>query len=132
MTYINSTTRFLRFTVEHSTDKVNFLDLTVYKNAQGTLETAIYRKPLSRNTLLRADSHHPKQLIKNIPIGQFLRLRRNCSSDAEFEQGAIEMSKCFHNRGYSAGDISTAYQRAKSAQRSHLHRGFASPRNSLT
>ncbi|KAG5281304.1 hypothetical protein AALO_G00069700 [Alosa alosa] len=79
--YINSTTPFLRFTVEHSTDNVNFLYLTIYKNSQRGLETSIYRKPLSRNTLLRADSHHPKQLIKNIPIGQFLQLRRNCSSE---------------------------------------------------
>lgn len=120
MAYINSTTSFLRFTVEHSTDNINFLDLTIYKNSQGGLGTSIYRKPLSRNTILRADSHHPKQLIKNIPIGQFLRLRRNCSNDAEFERGAVEMIERFRNRGYTENDISAAYERARSTQRSHL------------
>lgn len=68
MEYINCTTPFLRFTSEQSPEKVDFLDLTILKNAQGDLETTIYRKPLSRSTLLRADSHHPKRLIKNIPI----------------------------------------------------------------
>ncbi len=82
--FINSTTDFLRFTMEYSTQKINFLDLTIYKNEFGGLDTTIYRKPLSRNTLLRADSHHPKQLINNIPIGQFLRLKRKCSTDDEF------------------------------------------------
>lgn len=68
MDYINDTTPFLRFTSEHSADKIDFLDLAILKNANGDLETTIYRKPVSRNTLLRADSHHPKRLLKNIPI----------------------------------------------------------------
>lgn len=120
MEYINNTTPFLRFTSEHSTEKINFLDLTILKKSNGELETTIYRKPLSRNTLLRANSHHPKNLIKNIPIGQFLRLKRNCTNEADFENKAMEMAHRFRERGYAQTDISSAYQRARTTNRAHL------------
>lgn len=42
--------------------------------------------PLSRNTLLSADSGHPEHVTSDIPVGQFLRLRRICSDEGEFQQ----------------------------------------------
>lgn len=68
--YVNSKSDFLSFTAEYDLNKVNFLDLSVYKDTKMYLCTTIYRKPLSRNTLLRAESNHPKHLLKNIPVGQ--------------------------------------------------------------
>ncbi|XP_049904368.1 uncharacterized protein LOC126392789 [Epinephelus moara] len=118
--YINSTTQYLRFTVEQSNERVNFLDLTIYKKMRGGLDSTIYQKPLSRNTLLRADSHHPKQLIKNIPTGQFLHLKRNCSTDEEFELKADEMTESFRSKGYKEHDIRAAYQRARRTDRARL------------
>lgn len=51
-------------------------------------------KPLSRNTLLKAESNRPKQLIHNIPIGQFLRLLRNWSTVLQdFQSKAVEMKE---------------------------------------
>ncbi|OCT57051.1 hypothetical protein XELAEV_18004055mg [Xenopus laevis] len=50
------------------------------------------RKPTATNTLLAASSHHPLSLIKGIPIGQFLHIRRNCTDEKTFEIQAKELS----------------------------------------
>lgn len=41
--------------------------------------TCTSRKETAANTLLRADSHHPIWLKDGIPVGQFLRIKRNCT-----------------------------------------------------
>ncbi|CAJ0919146.1 unnamed protein product [Ranitomeya imitator] len=40
-------------------------------------------------------------MIRSVPVGQFLRLRRICSSDADFEARADELRQRFVARGYS-------------------------------
>ena len=67
----------------------------------GLIHTSIFRKDTDRNTILRAESFHPKNLISNIPFGQFQRLRRICSSDTDFESQAQAMSNRFAERGYN-------------------------------
>ncbi len=105
---INSTTHSC-FTAEHSEGQFFRLN---HLHKCSRLDSTIYQKLLSRNTLLRADSHHPQQLIKNIPVGQFLSLKRNCSTDEEFEVKAAEKCERFQNRGYKENDTRAAYQRA--------------------
>lgn len=39
--------------------------------------------------MLRADSHHPPRLKKEIPVGQFLRIKRNCTKTSEFRKEKI-------------------------------------------
>lgn len=57
--------------------------------------TSLYRKPLSGNTLLLDQPGHPRHTIKGIPVGQFLRVRRICSSDTAFEHEAASLYKRF-------------------------------------
>lgn len=117
--YLNSTTNYLSFTMEQNDSSIHFLDLTLFKGEDNSIGS-IFRKPLSRNTLLKADSNHQKQLIQNIPIGQFLRLRRNCSNIMDFQCKAIEMKDRFQQRGYPTSKISLAYQRALGTERESL------------
>ena len=118
--YVNSTTRYLTFTLEFNDKEINFLDLTIFKSKDGLFDTTIYRKPLSRNTLLRANSNHSKQLIRNIPIGQYLRLRRNCSATSDFKLKAAELTNRFVERGYNQVDLDAAYHRALNTDRTSL------------
>lgn len=118
--YANSVDSHLSFTEEHSVVSVNFLDLTIYKDAGNTLQSTIFRKPLSRNTLLKADSNHPSVLKRNIPVGQFLRLKRNCSTDVEFVNKSLEMKERFLQRGYNVADITSAIERARLTDRKSL------------
>ncbi|XP_056416138.1 uncharacterized protein LOC130357468 [Hyla sarda] len=57
------------------------------------------------------------------PICQFLRARRLCSTEQDFEMQARDLEKRFRERGYSNRSIKRAYWRAKKTDRaSSLHR----------
>lgn len=47
---------------------------------QNKVETALFHKPTSDNTLLRADSCHPPRTVKNFPIGEFVHAIRASST----------------------------------------------------
>ncbi|OCT78766.1 hypothetical protein XELAEV_18029856mg [Xenopus laevis] len=86
----------------------------------GLLCTKTYRKSTATNTLLYAESHHPESLIKGIPIGQFLRIRRNCTFDDDFENQAVDLAQRLKNHGYDSNSIKRGYLRAKEKTRSAL------------
>ena len=118
--YVNSSTDYLSFTMECDNQSIDFLDLTIFKDVNNILQSTIYRKPLSRNTLLRADSNHSPHLVRNIPVGQFLRVRRNCSTSADFMSKAAHLAHRFEQRGYDKSDITKAWDRAQSSDRALL------------
>lgn len=59
----------LTFTADRC--EISFLDLRI-KIIGDQLATSTFRKDTAANTLLRDDSHHPRSLIRGIPVGQFL------------------------------------------------------------
>lgn len=50
--YINNTDPSLKFTIEHNTEKIHFLDLLISVNEKRTLDMSIYHKETDRNTIL--------------------------------------------------------------------------------
>lgn len=70
----------LKFTSSFNTNRIVYLDLLIYIR-DGKIATTVHTKSCSGNSLLRADSCHPRHYNKGIPRGQFLRLRRNCSTE---------------------------------------------------
>ncbi|XP_048085618.1 uncharacterized protein LOC125284521 isoform X2 [Alosa alosa] len=99
---------------------INFLDLKICVDTEGGLHTSIYRKPTDRNTILRADSFHPANLISNIPYGQFQRLRRICDSDNDFEVQSTDIYERFKQRGYKDKTLNRALTKTKSTERANL------------
>ncbi|OCT85205.1 hypothetical protein XELAEV_18023370mg [Xenopus laevis] len=101
----------LRFASEYRRETIEFLDIK--------LMAVDKRKPCSGNTLLHASSCHPKNLIGGIPVVQFQRLQRNCSTDVAFREQEEAMKE--------------RYQRAKGTgvssipRRSHTLRDLLSP-----
>ena len=61
MTHMNSYHPNIRFTYEKSQDKINFLDMTVYKT-NGRLLTDLYCKPTDGHQYLHSKSCHPFHL----------------------------------------------------------------------
>ena len=90
----------IKFEVNQSTEKVNFLDVTIILK-DGQLTTTIYSKPTDSHLYLNVTSCHPVHVIKNIPKGQLLRLRRICSNTADFIQQCNIYISYFVNRGYN-------------------------------
>lgn len=78
---------------------VNFLDLSLQGYmVLNKVVTSLYRKPLSGNTVLRANICHPKYMILAIPKGEYIWARRACSNedDREFDK----INKRLRDRGY--------------------------------
>lgn len=46
----------LSFTFNCATDKITFLDVTIFKDDQGNLSSGLFRKPTAGNTILHASS----------------------------------------------------------------------------
>ena len=65
----------IKFEVQISDKKINFLDTTITLE-NGTLKTELYNKAINTNMYLDSSSCHPPHIIKNIPKGQFIRIRR--------------------------------------------------------
>lgn len=66
---------YLTFTVAHSLDSVNFLDVQV-SLINNKINTALYKKPMSKNLYLSYYSNHPKHLLQALPYSQGIRIRR--------------------------------------------------------
>lgn len=76
-----------------------------------TIQTDLFRKPTDRNTILRGDSFHPTHLIKSLPISQFHRARRICSTDTLYSKQSTELKRRFRERGYKEAWIDSAADR---------------------
>ncbi|XP_069610969.1 uncharacterized protein [Ranitomeya imitator] len=98
---------------ENEDGTVTFLDLEVLLDS-GSITTKLFRKPTATNSLLDFRSFHPFHTRMGVPTGQFLRVRRNCTNDLDFQEEARELSCRFKDRHYPRRSISRAYQRARS------------------
>lgn len=98
--FLNSNCLGLSFTVTSHTSKVSFLDLSLFINESNLVATRTFRKENAGNTILQARSHHPRHTIENIPLGEMLRARQNCSSDSDFDKEVIEIETRLHSRQY--------------------------------
>ena len=89
----------IKFTEEHSQSEVVFLD-TIVKRLNQNLYTDLYTKPTDMYSYLYFTSSHPKHTCHNGPYGQFLRLRRYCHFDDDFNRHADAMTQHYLKRWY--------------------------------
>ncbi|XP_072037029.1 uncharacterized protein [Amphiura filiformis] len=109
---LNSAHPTIKFTSERSKDHINFLDVSVSKHSDGTLQSDLYCKPTDMHQYLLPSSCHPPHICKNIPYSQALRLRRICSSDVAFQHRSSELADHLKNRNYKKKVISTQIAKA--------------------
>ncbi|KAM9316646.1 laminin subunit alpha-4 [Gastrophryne carolinensis] len=118
--HLNSNEFNIFLTAQSPAKQVTFLDLTVSIKEDGSICTDLYRKETSVNSLLHYSSFHPTNLKQEIPIGQFLRIRRNCSDEEDFLRQANDLTSRFIRRGYPKAVVQRAFLRAKDTPRSNL------------
>ena len=80
--FANSLHPNIKFTCEFDfqTRTVVFLDLLIYVDENGYIQTDIHTKPNSKNPYLLPQSNHPSHISSNIPYSLAFRVKRNCSS----------------------------------------------------
>ena len=103
-TYVNGFHPSLKFTWIISDVLLPFLDLCL-KPVSDRLLTSIHYKDTDTHSYLNYTSSHPARCKNSIPYSQFLRLRRICSEDNDFENKCIEMASFFQNRDYPSNVI---------------------------
>lgn len=117
---INHNSMNLKFTISAHPNQITFLDLTIFKDKENCLATTLFRKETAGNTLLHAESAHPRSLIKSIPYAQYLRLRRNCTHLEEFKSQANALRNRLLARGYTKTILRSAYNKAIRQSRNSL------------
>lgn len=111
--HCNNNSMGLSFTHVLDSEELVFLDLTLSHDAT-TIVTSNHVKPTGGNSYLHYTSCHHPSWKKNIPKGQFRRLRRNCSRIRDYEtQGAL-MARKFHEKGYPEHLVREAFETQKS------------------
>ena len=94
--HLNQVHDTIKFTCEHSLDSVNFLDTVIsIREDRYYIKTSLFVKPTDSASYLHYRSAHPRHCIKGIPYGQFLRIRRICSDDADFFESCVTKGRHF-------------------------------------
>ncbi|KAJ1140408.1 hypothetical protein NDU88_006761 [Pleurodeles waltl] len=117
--WLNADDPFLNFTMTIGDNRLVFLDLLIYEN-DGALATEVYYKPKDRNNLLQFQSFHPRSLKENLPVGQYLRLRRNCSTLTDYRKHADKLAIKLQTKDYPTHLVKKAYKRAHNNNRDQL------------
>lgn len=108
---LNQNNLNIRLTHYSSKSKIDFLDVSIQVSEDGHVITDVFRKPTSANSLLHAQSSHPRHLINNVPTGQFLRMCRICSTREAFEKQTADLTSLFEARSYKNDTIRSGYER---------------------
>ncbi|KAJ1109637.1 hypothetical protein NDU88_006997 [Pleurodeles waltl] len=117
--WVNTLDTHLRFSSTISDKEVSFLDLRIILR-DGYLHSSVFHKHTDRNSLLLYNSHHPKALRDNLPFGQFLRIRRNCSDKNDFRIQDNALCRKLGERNYPERNIRQAKKRASNIPRETL------------
>ena len=89
ITSVNSFHPARKYTWEISENSLAFLDIKLSINDNG-LSTSVHDKPTDSHNYLLHSSCHPQHVKNAIPFSQFLRLRRLCSDDSNFNNKCEE------------------------------------------
>ena len=104
MLYLNQSHPTIKFTHEHSTQSINFLDLTIYKGSRHTasliLDLKPFFKPTNKFQYLEYNSAHPRNIFSSLVKGELTRLLRACSDQEAYKLVTNKIFTAFKDRGY--------------------------------
>ena len=84
------------------------------------IATSIHYKATDSHSYLNFSSSHPYSCKSSIPYSQFLRLRKICSDDADFDIEAAKMETFFAARGYPNDLFRRGKERASTKSRAEI------------
>lgn len=96
------------FTTVWNKNSLAFLDLELGQE-QNHIFALNYTKPTAGNLHVHFNSCHNLQWVKNIPKGQFCRLRQNCTTDSDYTAQSTLLRRKFLEKGYPETLVDQAY-----------------------
>lgn len=122
LTRLNQNDRNITLTWQIDAKQIQFLDLEISID-NNQLITKTHFKEVARNSYLPITSCHYKPWLFNIPKGQLVRIRRNCTKESDFKIQADLIGKRFIEKGYTSEFISKQIQSVQSLDRSSIIHG---------
>ena len=110
--YLNSCHTTIKFTAETSPRTLNFLDITVNLEKDGTSLSTLYCKPTDSHYYFLYSSEHQRHILNGIPYSQMLRVRRICTKREDFLSNAMMLMSHFIRRGHPRHLVISAFKRA--------------------
>lgn len=97
----------LRFTHSFQSNSVNFLDVTLTGN-NNMVFISPYRKSTATNSTLMSTSCHPNHVVKNLAVGELIRMKRNSTLPEVYDQVKLDTCTRLRNRKYPAWVLNRA------------------------
>ena len=116
ITAVNSFHPALKYTWEIAENSPAFLGIKLLINGN-SLSTSVHYKPTDFHNYLLHSSSHPQHVKNAIPFSQFLRLKRLCSNDPDFNNKCEEMCQFFKKQGYPDSAVTTGKHCAQEIDR---------------
>ncbi|XP_075448365.1 uncharacterized protein LOC142490239 [Ascaphus truei] len=120
LTAFNDNQMDLRFTFDINKYSINFLDLELMVNNKNEIVTKTFFKKVSTNAYLHFNSNHYHKWLENVPRGQFLRIRRNCSLDSDYLAQGDALVKKFVDKGYNHHKVLETFKQVGKLDRQEL------------
>jgi hypothetical protein len=121
----------IKITYNFSQKSVNFLDMTINKERDGTLATTIYRKPTDAPGYLEFFSEHPAHVKRAIPYGIATRIARRCTSITERDRNLSIAREHLVSRKYPPQLVDDAFFRVSQPERRRRSRLTATDQNPI-
>ena len=99
---------------------VDFLDTTVYIQANGHLGTTLYTKPTASYDYLHHNSYHASHVKNSLPKSQFLRIRRICTTLTEYDIHAAKFVNHFVKRNYNRAYVEQKQKEVRDMKRDEI------------
>jgi len=102
--YLNSLIDGIKITLNFSSEKVDFLDTTIYKKPDldsDILQTRVFFKETDTHQLLHKSSFHPKHTFRGVLKSQLLRFKRISSNLQDYNVACKVLFDSLRKRNYS-------------------------------
>ena len=96
---------------DFNTRAINFLDLTIWIDEAGYIQTTLYSKPCRVVSYLLPSSSHPSHITRNIPYSLAYRLKRIESVPSNLLRNLATLKSELISRGYRSRSIQNSFDR---------------------
>ena len=104
----------IQFTIEVSTDTLEFLELNLkFDKKLKQISADVFAKNTDSFTYVLPSTCFPRSNIESIPKSVALSLRRICDSDKKFEKHSVEYQNCLIARDYKPGKVKRQFSDIK-------------------
>lgn len=95
----------IKLTYDIGGNSLTALDLTLFFGKDGLIGTRLYRKPTDGHQFIHWTSSHAKHVKTGVLYSQLLRIKRNCSEEADYQREKSNLIARFRQRGYPNQEI---------------------------